>query len=61
MASIVHILLGLIIAILRAFATAFLLLFTKAALITLSVTGVLILVLMLTGTISLGFFRRSDR
>ena len=60
MATIVHILLALLIAILRAFTEAFLLLFTRAAAFVLAILAVVGIILILTGTIGLTRFKRKS-
>jgi len=51
-------LLALIVAILKAFTEAFLLLFSKIALLIVAVLGVVALILILTGTLSFEAFHR---
>jgi hypothetical protein len=58
MASIVHILLLLTIAILRAFAQAFLMIFSTALTAILAFVALTIVILLLTGTLSLSMLRR---
>jgi hypothetical protein len=57
-ATIVHILVSLIIAILRGFAEALVLLFSRVVLIVMGVAGLLALVLFLTGSLGFGLRRR---
>jgi hypothetical protein len=57
-ATIVHILVSLIIAILRGFAEALVLLFSRVVLIVVGVAGLLALVLFLTGSLGFGLRRR---
>jgi hypothetical protein len=57
-ATIVHILVSLIIAILRGFAEALVLLFSRVVLIVVGVAGLLALVLFLTGGLGFGLRRR---
>jgi hypothetical protein len=56
--SIAHILLAIVIAILRGLVAAFLLLFTKAALIVIAALAVVAAVLVLTGVVEVEVFRR---
>ncbi len=58
MSAIVKILMGILIAIVRAFTVAFLLLFTKAAIAIVAIVAIVGIVLVLSGALSLDFIRR---